>query len=308
MLGYYCAYFRYYHPVEFITAFLNNAANDEDSKTGATLARLYGIRMSLPKFGYSKGDYFFNSEKKIIAKGVSSVKYLSANVANELYDIAQEHNYTYFVDVLYDICQNTSADARQIDVLRKIDFFSHFGNQRELLRICDIFELFNKGKAKQIKKGSMSDTAIENIVKKYATDKTKSGAEAKSYTLLDVRSIMRECEDLIKSASMPDLSDIIKIKNFEDIMGYAGYSSGKETDRPKLYVKEVYPLKRKSDNAQFGYSIITQSVGSGIESRFTVFNKIYNADPIHKNDVILCKGYQRDGVYFTLTKYEHIYE
>ena len=28
-MGYLCAYFRYYYPLEFITSFLNNAANEE---------------------------------------------------------------------------------------------------------------------------------------------------------------------------------------------------------------------------------------------------------------------------------------
>lgn len=30
LLGYLCAYYRYYHPLEFITSFLNNAANEDD--------------------------------------------------------------------------------------------------------------------------------------------------------------------------------------------------------------------------------------------------------------------------------------
>lgn len=91
-------------------------------------------------------------------------------------------------------------------------------------------------------------------------------------------------------------------------MGYTGYVSGKDNDRRKLFVKEVYPLKRKRDGVQFGYSIITQSIGSGVESRFTVFNKIYNNDPIKKDDIILCTNYDKDGSYFTLTAYSHIYE
>ena len=106
---------------------------------------------------------------------------------------------------------------------------------------------------------------------------------------------------------MSDLGDVLKVRNFVDIMGYAGYVSDKEEDRPKLFIKDVFPLKRKKDGKQFGYSIITHSIGSGIESRFTVFNKVFNADPISKNDVIFVKGYERDGVYFTLTSYNHIY-
>ena len=308
LIGYICGYLRYYYPIEFITAALN-IFKDNAEKTAAITkyAKKVGIKITSPKFGYSKGDYFFVKEENVIAKGLSSVKYMSANIADELYSLSKKNTYKYFVDMLYDINTQTAVNSRQIDILIKLDYFSAFGNQRELLRICDIFEQFKKGSAKQIKKDSVKDSPIDSIVKKYSNDKTKSGAESKSYTMLDTASIMRECEEMIKAANMSDLSDLLKVRNFADIMGYTGYVSGNENDRRKLYIKEVYPLRRKKDGVQFGYSIITQSIGSGVESRFTVFNRIFNNDPVKKDDIILCTGYERDGSYFTLTSYSHIY-
>ena len=308
LIGYICGYLRYYHPIEFITAALN-IFKDNAEKTASIVkyAKKAGIKITSPKFGYSKSDYFFMKEENVIAKGLSSVKYMSAGIADELYELSKKNTYTHFIDLLSDINSYTAVNSRQIDILIKIDYFSKFGNQRELLRICDIFELFKKGTAKQIKKESIKDSPIDTIVKKYSNDKTKSGAESKSYILLDIPAIMRECEQMIKETGMPDLSDLLKVRNFADIMGYTGYVSGKEEDRRKLYIKEVYPLKRKKDGVQFGYSVITQSIGSGVESRFTVFNRVFNNDPIQKDDVILCTGYERDGAYFTMTGYTHIY-
>lgn len=106
---------------------------------------------------------------------------------------------------------------------------------------------------------------------------------------------------------MADLSDIIKVRNFYDVMGYIGYVSGNECDRRKLYVTELKPLYRKRDGKQFGYSIFTKSIGSGKESRFTVFNKVYDKDPINEGDIIFCKAYDRDGEYFTLTAYDKVF-
>lgn len=308
LIGYICGYLRYYHPIEFITAALN-IFKDNAEKTASIVkyAKKAGIKITSPKFGYSKSDYFFMKEENVIAKGLSSVKYMSVGIADELYELSKKNTYTHFIDLLSDINSYTAVNSRQIDILIKIDYFSKFGNQRELLRICDIFELFKKGTAKQIKKESIKDSPIDTIVKKYSNDKTKSGAESKSYILLDIPAIMRECEQMIKETGMPDLSDLLKVRNFADIMGYTGYVSGKEEDRRKLYVKEVYPLKRKKDGVQFGYSVITQSIGSGVESRFTVFNRVFNNDPIQKDDVILCTNYERDGAYFTMTGYTHIY-
>ena len=105
------------------------------------------------------------------------------------------------------------------------------------------------------------------------------------------------------SLCLPDFSLIAKVKYFAEVMGYSGYTTGKEEDMKKLYVKEIYPLKRKSDGKQFGYSIITQSIGS------TVFNKEYNYLPITKGDIIRLIDWTRDkGIYFTLRQYSILNE
>lgn len=307
LLGYLCAYFRYYYPIEFATAFLNDAANDEDIKNGTAMAAKYGISVSMPKWGLSKSNYFFTKEKNVITKGLASVKYMSDSVATELYDLSQRKKYTYFVDLLKDINEDTSLNARQLDILIKLDFFSEFGNQRELLRIAELFiDRFNKGNAKKIKRSMIDGTVFEPIVARYATGVTKAGGNSKSYTLLDVMAICRGCENVIKASKLEDLSIVMKAKNFSDAMGYAGYVSGREEDRRKLYVKMVRPATSRQGK-QFGYNIFTRSLGSGVESRFTVYTKEYDKDPIKKDDVILCKSFTRDRGYFTLRQYEHLY-
>lgn len=305
LLGYYYGYFRHYYPLEFITSYLNNAANEDDIRIGTAYATRNGIKVTMPKWGFSKSNYFFDKEKNVIAKGLSSVKYMNSSIAEELYTLAHEKHYDRFVDLLFDIDQQTSLNTRQLDILIKIDFFSEFGNQRELLRITEMFyELFNKGQAKKIRKEKVNGTPLEPIVQKYAVGVTKSGGIAKAYTLLDIVSIMQETEDAIKALHMDDLSDILKVRNFKDVMGYIGYVSGKPEDRRKLYILDIFPLARKRDKKQFGYSVITKSIGSGKESRFTVFNRVFNDNPIRKDDIIYCKSYLRDGQYFTLTSYE----
>lgn len=308
LLGYLCAYYRYYHPIEFITAFLNNAANEDDIRNGTAYANRVGIKITMPKFGLSKSDYFFDEERNIIAKGLTSIKYMSSGTAEKLYELAHSKTYSRFMDVLFDIDKNSTLNTRQLDILIKLDFFSDFGNQRELLRITEMFYgTFKKGEAKKINKDKVDGTPLEPIVAKYSIGVTKSGQFAKSYTLLDVVSILYEVEDAIKAVHMEDLSDLIKVRNFVDVMGYVGYVSGKEEDRRKLYIIDTFPVVRKKDGKQFGYNIITKSIGSGVESRFTVFNKIYEKEPIHKGDIIYCTGFQRDGIYFTLTGYNKIY-
>lgn len=308
LLGYLCAYYRYYHPIEFLTSFLNNAANEEDVKNGTACATRNAIMVTMPKWGLSKSNYFYDKEKNIIAKGLSSIKYMGDGVAEELYELSKKKEYKRFIDILCDIDKYSSINTRQLDILIKIDFFSDFGNQRELLHIADTFyETFKRGSAKKISKDKVDGSPIGKVIAKYSVGTTKSGAESKSYTLLDIESAMRECEDAIKSAGMEDLSDVLKVQNFVEVMGYVGYVSGKAKDRPKLYILEIYPLKRKRDGKQFGYSFITKSIGSGKETRFTVFNRTFDKEPVEKGQIILCKGYERDGQYFTMTSYERIF-
>lgn len=306
LLGYLCAYFRYYHPIEFITAFLNDAANDEDIRNGTILAKQRGITIVPPKFGISRSDYFFTKEKRVIAKGLSSVKYMGKAVVDELYALSKRQ-YATFTDLLRTLSHHSSLDSRQLDILIKIDFFSDFGNQRELFQIVSLFDLFKKGEAKQLKKERAAALGIEDIVAKYANGTTKSGKESKSYTILFPMTILRECEQRILSLGMEDLGILMKSRNFKDIMGYAGYISGKEEDRNKLYIKEVYPVRRKKDNVVFGYSLVTQSIGSGKESHMTVFKKAYDADPVKPDDILVCKSWERDGKYFRMLRYDHLY-
>lgn len=306
MLGYYCAYFRYYHPYEFITAFLNNAANEDDIKNGTAYASRVGIKVTMPKFGLSRSNYFFDKEKGVIAKGLSSVKFIGAGVSEELYESSQIMPGN-FMDVLLQI-EDTTLDKRQLETLIKIDFFSDYGNQRELLRLSELFYgIFKNGAAKQISKEKVSNTPLDAIISKYSVGNTKSGSPSKNYTILDMHSILIESEHAVLNAKLSDLDDRTKMKNFEDIMGYAGYVSNNEEDRRKLYIVELFPLHRKKDGKQFGYSAITRSIGSGKESRFTIFNKVFNQDPISKGDIVFCKSFDRDGKYFTLTGYEKIF-
>lgn len=306
-LGYICGYLRYYHPLEFLTASLNIFDDNADKTIEISkYAKKVGIKITSPKWGISKSKYNFDRTTNTIAKGLSSIKYMSAQAADELYELAHSKTHVSFSDLLIDLKQ-TSLDSRQLDILIKLDFFSDFGNQRELFTILELAEMFKYGEAKQIKRDRIDGTPFEECVRRFSTSKTKSGAEAKSYTLLYVPAVMRECEAVVKNAGMQDISLLVKARNYIEIMGHSGFTTGVEADRNKLYVLDVAPVKRKKDGKVFGYGIITQSLGSGKESRMTVFKKIYDDDPISKGDIIVCKSWLREGQYFRMTGYEHMY-
>ena len=102
MVGYMCAYLRYYYPTEFIAAYLNNANNEDDIQMGTQLAQIKNIQILPPAFGHSKDVYVPDSKEKKIYKGLSSIKYLSSDLSNQLYELSQTKHYNNFVELLKD--------------------------------------------------------------------------------------------------------------------------------------------------------------------------------------------------------------
>lgn len=146
MIGYMCAYLRYYYPKEFITAYLNNANNESDIMLGTELAKQFGIKIHSIKFRHSTAKYSCDNDG--IYKGIASVKYLNEDAANDLYSIREE-KFNTFIDLLIRI-SDLKVDSRKLEILIKLDFFEEFGGIKYLL-MCN--ELFGKyyGK-KQMKK------------------------------------------------------------------------------------------------------------------------------------------------------------
>ena len=146
MIGYTCGYLRYYYPKEFITAYLNNANNEDDINMGTELASQFNIEIHPIKFRHSTAQY--SCDKNGIYKGLLSIKFLSEDMATELYELGK-NSYDSFIDLLADI-KNTSVDSRQLNILISLDFFSEFGEPNMLLEYVKIFDnVYGKKTAKK---------------------------------------------------------------------------------------------------------------------------------------------------------------
>jgi DNA polymerase-3 subunit alpha len=307
LIGYLCAYLRHYHPYEFITCYLNNASSEEDVKNGTELAEIYGIRISPPRYGFSRGNYWFDPDKSVIAKGVSSIRYLSDKAALELYDISKTVKPATFCDLLYSL-KTTSVDKRQLDLLMKIDFFEQFGNCRELFVIREMFEFFKEGDAKSIKKDLVIDADVGAIIRKYASSKRKDGKDAASFTFADqddLKKCINECETLIRSREIPDIEMRVKIQNCQDILGYVDVATGKEEDRRRLLITDCAPLVDKRNGSIWSYRLSTRSLGSGKTSRVSVYANLYDEAPIKKGNIIYAKSVVKNNKgYWYIYDYE----
>lgn len=303
MIGYLCAYLRYYYPHEFITSYLNNAANQEDLDNGAELAKIYGIQVMPPKFGVSRGDYFYDKERNVIAKGLSSIKYFNKKVSDELYELSQSKKFERFTDLLFAL-KDTSIDARQLDILIKIDFFSEFGNILELTKIVGMFRQLKEGEIKKLKREGLSET-IEDIVRPYGTYLNKDGKELKSYTITDPVGLIRAFEDHIMSLGVQDISIKTKIANQIEVLGTSGISTGKKEDRRKLYIEKLFPVV--TNGILWCYRIDTMSVGTGKRSRLTLRTNRYNRTPVREGEIIYCdECFKNNRGYWELSNYHKV--
>ena len=234
MIGYMCAYLRYYYPEEFIAAYLNCASNSEDIINGTELAKLKTISMNNIKFGYSKSEYTVDKKNHALYKGISSIKFCNAQIADELYELSKNH-YDSFPELLKDINEKTSVNSRQLMILTILDFFSDFGKNKYLLQIIELCNGIKEDKkngikskpalltVKQIKKDKMEELGItEYQMAKYAEKET-----AKQYSQIDNVGLVNE---MIKNIENKPLDVISQIKFEKEFLEYIIYTNSKISD------------------------------------------------------------------------------
>lgn len=218
--GYAEGWLRYYYPVQFLTVCLNVEQGD-DSKTAALTAYAHklGIKIKSPQFRHSKSDYFCDFNTKSIYKGLGSIKYMSAAVAEELYTM-RDQKFGNFIDFLFAMQDMTAKpDSRQLDILIKIGYFAEFGPAKALLEGVRVFNLFYKSKTIKLDKWTEMGYTVD-MLKPYAaklTDKTASQ--------LDNRGIILS---ILRQTKMPKTAIVDMLRWQAEMLGYVDGSDPKQ--------------------------------------------------------------------------------
>lgn len=192
MIGYTCAMLRYYYPLEFITAFLNNARIEGDINKGTKFAKDKGFTIKAPKFGYAQNIYSCDKTNNTIYKGLGSIKSMQSIAADIMQQIYDLHPKT-FLDVLY-LCEEVKIDGKRInskslEMLIDIGFFSEYDNVANIKQVQHWFNEF--GKCKTIKKEKVADWLID-IIRPNAEKETE-----KQFSKLNNRKIIEDIISLI---------------------------------------------------------------------------------------------------------------
>lgn len=277
IIGYYCAYFRYYYPLEFTTSYLNNANNSDDINDGHELAKVKGITIKPPKFRYSRAEYFMNKEDNSIYKGMASIKYMNEQVSQELY-MLKDNKYNSFMDLLIDLNDKTSINSRQLNILIAIDFFEEFGKSQKLLDIVKLYENIISKKIKS-KKGEVSFNKInlpypKEIIEKYATEKSKED----KYKQYKVEKALELCNELMSNIEDNEMPSIDKVRINLEMTGECNYYFEDYDSSTCIVIDVVTKFKNKKA------WIFNISTGKTIEIK--VGEGFYEAQPFKAFSVI----------------------
>ena len=269
--GYVSGWLRYHYPLQFLTVAMNiNQGKEEKTAALTAYAHKVGIKIKSPKFRHSRSDYFCDVDENTIYKGLGSIKYMSADVAEALYSM-RDMQFKNFIDVLFAIQQlEVKPDARQLDILVKIGYFAEFGPAKALLLGVEIFNKFSKCKTIKLDKWREMGYNVD-MLEPYAGKLTE-----KTASQLDNRGIILS---ILRSMKMPKTTIVDKLKWQIELLGYVD-GSDPNSDPNDWLVLEV-----KTTGYGTVYCIL-YNLCYGAERTYRASKKFWTNHQLSKGDVI----------------------
>ena len=273
----YGAYLKSHYPLEYFTVVLTMYADDID-RTSKLIEELsyFGITIHPVKFGKSGSDYTMDKENNVIYKGVSAIKFLNAQIGEELLELSK-NKYNSFIDLLTDIKTKTSINSKQLTILIALNYFEDFGANDYLLKIVDVYDKFST--AKIIAKNKLESLGIsEYFMSKYAAKETKS-----QYREIDNDGLIKE---LCSKIENKPLSITEQIKFEIEYLGYAVYTNPNIAD----YYYIVTEFSQYNDASRPYFTLYCLRTGECIKTKIRQ-GKFYKENPFGLYSVLDIRGF-----------------
>lgn len=258
----YGAYLKAHYPLEYFTVTLSLYGGDME-RTANLISEMkhFGIELKPIKFRHSNANYNIDKETNSIYKGVSAVKYLNAEVSEQLYAL-RDQKFETFVDLL-DVFPGNS---RMREILIKLGYFDEFGKSAKLLSMCSFYDQHH-GK-KLIKK----DKTIlpVDLLKKYAVSETE-----KQYRFdpESMDALLRELESMLQNEDLP-ISERLDAER--EYLGYISYTDPNMKDAG--LVVDI--------NAKYSPKITVYKLDTGETVTYKLQKALYQKNPFDKGQVI----------------------
>lgn len=267
----YGAYLKSHYPLEYYTTALNYYVGDEvrTSKLTKELSH-FGIKLRGIKFRHSSANYNFDKETGEIFKGIESIKYLNAQIADEIYEL-RNNNYKNFSELLADIKEKTTTDTRQLRILIELDFFDEFGETNKLLSIAELCDEI--GGKSQIKREKADKLHIPyDLVAKYSNKVTE-----KTFLGVNTSGILSEyCE--ICNPGRRTLRE--KVKSQKEYLGYIDIADNR-------YSRMLVVM---SIDTKYSPKLSAYSLKNGTMLDCKIDKKTYNKNKIKGGDIIMVES------------------
>lgn len=284
----YTAYLKSHYPLEFYEVMLTQQSEKGDKDRMLALkneAEDY-FKISFPPFRYGQDnrEIKLNREKNEIVNSLAAIKGFSKSVCGLLYECSKEVGFTSFIDVLRWLDKHSFKSAK-IEPLIKIGYFDCFGNEKTLMMILMAWDYLKQGSAKELNKETIPEMILP-VIKQMCSDVGVNGKELKSYKVAD-------CDALL-SATVKYIYDL-KLENYSykeimtmqmEILGSFDLTTGKEEDRKKLFVLDIWALNDRFNGGIWKYNVSCKSIGSGKTCVLSLPKYMYEKTPVEKGDII----------------------
>lgn len=253
-IGFVMAYLRYYYPLEYCTAMLNQYKSQKKTARSILFAKSKGITINDIAFGYSSAIFEMNKETNSIYQGVSGVKFLNEEIATKMLEVSKGKEFDSFVDLLYFLTYDMEfeknmtdfndtddkgerkliaqrpknkfpIDSRQIEILIKLKFFKQFGGNKKLLKVYSLFK-------ENMKSTYVLATAIKKYMPLIEMEKEVENEDSIIsqqclYELEYLGSINTKDESISKKMYL--VIDLVSTKSYNRITAYQ-YATGKTVE------------------------------------------------------------------------------
>ena len=266
-----CAMLKANYPYEFYEVLLQfHSDRGEKDKVGALKAEMkkaFGIQEGPYRFGEDNRKFNAIPERGIIQPSLLSIKGLSQDLANDLYELSQTKKFDNFIDLLREFDHMKSMNVAKLDTLIKLNYFSQFGSIGKLLNIVELYNKF--GTRKTLKESDVLSLPIpvQEVITKY-TVKPKT-----QYKITDNDGMLRELAELVGERP---ITMMMRLSWEKEFLGYC--SSTDQSQQGSWLVLDI--------DTKYSPKLSIYAIWSGEQRIVKVSKRDFQSNPLTKGDTI----------------------
>ena len=266
-----CAMLKANYPYEFYEALLQfHSDRGEKDKVGALKAEMkkaFGIQEGPYRFGEDNRKFNAIPERGIIQPSLLSIKGLSQDLANDLYELSQTKRFDSFIDLLREFDHMKSMNVSKLDTLIKLNYFSQFAPIGKLLNIVELYNKFGTRKTLKESDALTLPVPVQEVVAKY-TVKPKT-----QYKITDSDGMLRELAGLVGERP---ITMMMRLSWEKEFLGYC--ASTDQSQQGSWLVLDI--------DTKFSPKLSLYGVWSGEQRIVKVSKRDFQSNPLVKGDTI----------------------